>query len=583
MAKNDVYRLKVYLKGIKPQIWRRIEIPGDATFWDLASAIMDAMGWEGYHFFDFHVKVPGTDIHEYIGHPSEEFEETLPAWEIKLSDYLMREKDKCDFIYDYGDNWQHVVRLEAIHKADDAISYPVCLGGKRACPPEDCGGVPGYQKLLTALKNPELEDSQFVLEWVGDSYDPSQFDKKNVVFQNPDKRFPEYFGFPKPGSFISQVQSELQNTNSQADYSLHKLLSGMLKRELVIIARNHMIDKPNKMKKAQLVDTLKVVIPNHFASEFPFFTPDQIILMMGSIENNQERFESEGISLETFTEQIPYIKSLNTDLASVRKNLIQNQPGSVLELRSFGYLFLKGDPMTDGLCMPAEIQTVLIMHLQQNGDKIMDYQLLQVYIVALSNLYGYLSFKQLHKIFKKYSGSGLPFEEIQEYIEKLAERSYDISTDVKYFYTNDLDTVEYEVMANFDVARDYYFPTPDEIITYAESRCCSQAMETLKKIETLILNKTVIEDVFGEKSFTFTEAMQNDHKEILDDYAAIVDQILILSKMGEGLYQLLATLDYYSCQFDRKNDLKRCCQLFLELQQKTRIWPLKGHRYSDLK
>jgi len=196
--KQSVYRFKVSLKNFRPMIWRRIEMKSDATFWDLASAIMDAMGWEGYHLFAFEIRQRGSYLIEYVGNPNDDFDEALPAWEIKLSDFFKEKNDKCDFIYDFGDNWRHTVKLEGIFPAEENTHYPVCLGGKRACPPEDCGGIWGYRHLLEVLDNPEHEEREDIVDWLVEFFDPSEFDKDDVVLEDANERFEDYFGFPKP-------------------------------------------------------------------------------------------------------------------------------------------------------------------------------------------------------------------------------------------------------------------------------------------------------------------------------------------------------------------------------------------------
>lgn len=82
--------------------------------------------------------------------------------------------------YDYGDNWQHTVVVESIDDPDDRVVYPICVGGQRAFPPEDCGGVGGYGELVAALKSPKHPDHDQMLTWVGGYFDPDSFDTNSV-------------------------------------------------------------------------------------------------------------------------------------------------------------------------------------------------------------------------------------------------------------------------------------------------------------------------------------------------------------------------------------------------------------------
>lgn len=189
----SVYQFKITLKWVSPPIWRRIQVPGTYSFWDLHVAIQDAFGWLDYHLHNFEVLNPRTGEIEEIGIPSEddygdEEIEILPGWGLKISGYFSENNKKAAYIYDFGDEWEHDVRLEKILPKDPAIKYPVCLGGKRACPPEDCGGIWGYQDFLEAIMDPVHEQHDETLEWVGGQFDPEHFNTKDIRFDNPKER-----------------------------------------------------------------------------------------------------------------------------------------------------------------------------------------------------------------------------------------------------------------------------------------------------------------------------------------------------------------------------------------------------------
>ncbi len=186
---NTLYQFEVYLYGIRPLIWRRIAITSDASFWELGSAILDAMGWEVIHLFAFKIEKDGSDSCQNITLSSFALDDYLPAQQVKLSDYFKREKDVCLFVYDFGDNWTHVVRLEAIEEADPNMMYPKCLDGERACPPEDCGGINGYYHMLETFNNPEDEEHEELCEWLGEDYEPEMFMPDACCFSDPKSRF----------------------------------------------------------------------------------------------------------------------------------------------------------------------------------------------------------------------------------------------------------------------------------------------------------------------------------------------------------------------------------------------------------
>jgi len=195
---DKVYQLKITLKGIKPPIWRRIQVSETYTFWDLHVAIQDAMGWKDYHLHEFEMRHPSTGENVRIGTPNEKTEffrqEIISEHEQKIADWFSMENRIANYTYDFGDNWEHKIQLEKILSQDKNIEYPVCIAGKRACPPEDCGGIWGYEKFLEAINNPDHEEHEEMLEWVGGEFDPEHFDVNEVSFDDPNKRRKFAFG-----------------------------------------------------------------------------------------------------------------------------------------------------------------------------------------------------------------------------------------------------------------------------------------------------------------------------------------------------------------------------------------------------
>lgn len=192
---NQVYQFKITLQGIKPPIWRRIQVPETYTFWDLHVAIQDAMGWSDSHLHEFRILNPSTGLEVNIGFPDEELDKKiLIDWNQKIADYFTMENPLASYIYDFGDNWEHKIKLEKILPREQNVNYPVCIKGKRACPPEDCGGINGYYNLLEVISDPENEEYEEMMEWVGGKFDPGHFDVKEVNFDDPDKRRKMAFG-----------------------------------------------------------------------------------------------------------------------------------------------------------------------------------------------------------------------------------------------------------------------------------------------------------------------------------------------------------------------------------------------------
>jgi hypothetical protein len=140
----NIYQLKIILQHIRPQIWRRILVPADIKLGRLHDIIQTTMGWENYHLHQF---IIGDDRY---GIPDPEFpDNTKNETSVRL-DKIVKPGETFIYEYDFGDSWQHEIKIEKILPMDNQ-RYPVCLAGKRACPPEDCGGFPGYQHLLFAI------------------------------------------------------------------------------------------------------------------------------------------------------------------------------------------------------------------------------------------------------------------------------------------------------------------------------------------------------------------------------------------------------------------------------------------------
>lgn len=183
--KQTVYQLKIALRGIRPPIWRRVLVPSNITFDQLHLIIQEAMGWGNYHLYQFDtedaiIDVPHPD--DFFIHPRKDM---LDSRKVRIKTYLSQEKDKVLYTYDFGDNWEHIVTLEKIEKRTEPLTHPICIKGKRACPPEDVGGVWGYQDVLDMMqddtrKQEREEFLEWYDEWYGDDFDPEYFDIEEV-------------------------------------------------------------------------------------------------------------------------------------------------------------------------------------------------------------------------------------------------------------------------------------------------------------------------------------------------------------------------------------------------------------------
>ncbi|MEI8123639.1 MAG: plasmid pRiA4b ORF-3 family protein [bacterium] len=203
MTRKDkkVFQFKVSLECSKPLIWRRILIPEDATFFDLHMAIQDSMGWLDYHLHCFYISQKRTTMPIIVRLPNPEFDDNgigiiLDERSEKIVNHFNRSIKQCKYEYDFGDGWSHTVLFENELPLDINVKYPQCLAGKNACPPEDSGGVWGYEDKLKILNNPKHPEYKEVLEWFcidePSEFDPAEFDLNEIEFRNTDEALKEY-------------------------------------------------------------------------------------------------------------------------------------------------------------------------------------------------------------------------------------------------------------------------------------------------------------------------------------------------------------------------------------------------------
>jgi hypothetical protein len=176
------YQFKIQLSDIqKPPVWRRVIVPENISFDEFHQIIQAAFGWENCHMYQFSkqdrglypiYKIPYDDD----GYFDEGMAEDSTA--AKISDVFTTPGQKFTYTYDFGDSWMHQILLEKI--TDEKIMIPMCTAGKGACPPEDCGGIPGYYNLLETLDDPKHPDHKEMRKWLGlrkgEQWDVNAFD-----------------------------------------------------------------------------------------------------------------------------------------------------------------------------------------------------------------------------------------------------------------------------------------------------------------------------------------------------------------------------------------------------------------------
>ncbi|MBI5251799.1 MAG: plasmid pRiA4b ORF-3 family protein [Desulfomonile tiedjei] len=171
------YQIKVTLRDIRPPIWRRMLVPCDIRLDNLHRVLQVVMGWTDSHLHEF--IIDGVSY----GDPSLDVDmgdDVENEKRFNLHKVVPGEKSKFHYLYDFGDSWEHEILVEKILPIEKGTRYPVCLAGKRACPPEDCGGAPGYENLLEALKDPSHPEHEEMFEWLPGDFDSEKFDIKSI-------------------------------------------------------------------------------------------------------------------------------------------------------------------------------------------------------------------------------------------------------------------------------------------------------------------------------------------------------------------------------------------------------------------
>ena len=220
---TKILQLKITLEGISPKIWRRFLVKDNIAFQKLHDVIQIVMGWGNYHLFEFNVgNITITSDEEGYNAAEGSFKKLFQSPEFikmlentklrkgsasldvnklnkilkkadknkpknkyklssRLNELLVGENQEFSYLYDFGDNWEHTLTIEKIPDDKDSPLVPVCLGGERAGPPEDCGSYPGYYELMKIKKNKNHpEHKERIVEWLGEDWDFERFDLDEI-------------------------------------------------------------------------------------------------------------------------------------------------------------------------------------------------------------------------------------------------------------------------------------------------------------------------------------------------------------------------------------------------------------------
>jgi len=170
-AKSKIYEIKIELREVGPAVLRRVQVPGGMSLAGLHQVVQVAMGWTDSHLHEFEV----NGVRYGLPDPDCDVDEVRDEARAKLC-RLLGQGDRMDYAYDFGDGWTHRLTVEKILAPQPGVSYPRCVSGRRACPPEDVGGPWGYDEFLVAMADPAHPEHEHYRQWLGGPFDPAGFD-----------------------------------------------------------------------------------------------------------------------------------------------------------------------------------------------------------------------------------------------------------------------------------------------------------------------------------------------------------------------------------------------------------------------
>jgi len=220
---SSVYQIKVTLNDSKPPIWRRVLVEDTTTLSKLHTILQTVMGWTDSHLHQFIIN------DEFYGEPDDEFSdiETKNEKRYHLNQFVERKGFKFIYEYDFGDSWEHTILIEAILPIEKGAVYPRCIEGKRACPPEDVGGVWGYEDFQKVIADPQDPEYEQMMEWLGVKFDPERFNLDHV---NEGLRHPRRARMEGDQDFYEPPQ-----TDNKVEKNIVNWAAGLDKKQLALV------------------------------------------------------------------------------------------------------------------------------------------------------------------------------------------------------------------------------------------------------------------------------------------------------------------------------------------------------------
>lgn len=271
----QAYQFKITLPSPTQEIWRVVLIPVNVDFGSFHAVIQVAMGWQNAHlheFIDGKTRICGEELldDEFLG-PYEGLDEG----DTFLSDIFKRKGKKIIYHYDFGDSWEHEIKYEGLVSIEDEIDYPTCIAGAGACPPEDSGGIYGYEGILEILKDPDHDEHEDYTDWLGEDFDPNAFDIEEVndMFQSwsdmPDAMdLIESFGSMSEEEIMEVLQEMTDQIPKEELQSINEGLSGLNLLQMKSLIEEPLSPRSSLIFATELADELLDTSPYFLCAEY---------------------------------------------------------------------------------------------------------------------------------------------------------------------------------------------------------------------------------------------------------------------------------------------------------------------------
>jgi hypothetical protein len=186
ISSNQIVRLKITLDDIKPAIWRRIEVPLTISLLALHEVIQAVMLFVNYHLFEFVTGTRGAETRYIIPDPNDDFADddfgdSMDASKTELGTLIEAGIKRLIYTYDFGDNWEHTILIEAVAAADPTTIYPRFIEGANRAPPEDVGGIPGFENFLNIMAKPKHPEHADIKQWYGGAFDTKDIAEAEIA------------------------------------------------------------------------------------------------------------------------------------------------------------------------------------------------------------------------------------------------------------------------------------------------------------------------------------------------------------------------------------------------------------------